>query len=192
MKRLRKTRNRNNEEQHEPLTIEQIKERLRTGYTFYPTQPGLKEAARELIRPLVEGMKDREIVYVCRGAKLMRVDELRVNDDGFRAVATPLNGLGDRIPTMTEAVILHRAFKDRQPTREEWRAALNALPTDTKPLDFGAPWAWLRLHGSAICMNMLTDCFYPDPALVAEVKAAANRGDYAEVSAILARGENRA
>ena len=64
------------EERHEKLTLEEIKDRLRTGYQFYPTQPGLQQAARELIRPIVEKMDGQEIIYVCRVPKLMRVKYL--------------------------------------------------------------------------------------------------------------------
>ena len=64
------------EERYEKLTVEEIKQRLRGGYQFYPTQPGLQQAARELIRPIVERMDGQEIIYVCRIPKLMRVKYL--------------------------------------------------------------------------------------------------------------------
>ncbi|MBE0542276.1 MAG: hypothetical protein IH623_12895 [Verrucomicrobia bacterium] len=175
------------DERDEKLTVEEIKERLRSGYQFYPTQPGLKEAARELIRPLVESLEGREIVYECRGLKLMRVDQLKTDANGFRARAITLHDLGCRIPTFAERVVLEKTFNGRRPTKEEWRAAVNTLPPDPKPLDFGADWGWLRLRGSAISMNMITDCFYPDPAVVAAVKAAVAQGNIGEVSAILRR-----
>lgn len=94
------------EERHEKLTIEEIKQRLRTGCTFYPTQPGLQQAARELIRPIVEKMDGQEIIYVCRVAKLMRVKYLETDDVKFRAVAIPVHGLGDRILTIAECAAL--------------------------------------------------------------------------------------
>ena len=64
------------EERYEKLTVEEIKQRLRGGCTFYPMQPGLQQAARELIRPIVEKMDGQEIIYVCRVPKLMRVKYL--------------------------------------------------------------------------------------------------------------------
>ena len=149
----------------------------------------MKEAARELIRPLVAGMKGREIVYVCRVPKLIRVEQLKTDDEGFHAVAVALHDLGCRIPTLLEAAALERTFKGRQPSKEEWRAAVDALPPDTKPLGFGAQWIGLRLRGSAICMNMLTDCFYPDPTMMADIKTAVARGNLREVSIILGRAE---
>ena len=69
------------EERHEKLTIEEIKQRLRTGYTFYPTHPDLQQAARELIRPFIEKMDGQEIICECRVAKLMRVNYLETNDE---------------------------------------------------------------------------------------------------------------
>jgi hypothetical protein len=151
------------EERHEKLTIEEIKQRLRTGYTFHPTQPGLQQAAREVIRPVVEKMDGHEIIYECRVHWLMRVAYLEVNDDGFRAVGTHVHDLGDRIMT------------------------LDGKPREPKPLDFGGHWNFLRMRGSAICMNMITDCFYPDPEVVAEVKAAVARNATREISGILER-----
>jgi hypothetical protein len=178
------------EERHEKLTVEEIKQRLRTGYQFYPTQPGLKQAARELIRPIVEKMDGQEIIYVCRVPKLMRVNYLEIDDEGFHAVATPVHDLGCKIPTIAESVAL-KPLKNSQPTEEEWQAALNALPLDITPFQFRARWFSLHLIGSAIKMNMITDCFYPDPAVVAEVKAAVARNAFGEIPAILDRASSK-
>jgi len=172
------------EERHEKLSIEEIKERLRTGYVFYPTQPGLQQAARELIRPLVEPMKGREIVYVCRVPRLLRVEELKVDDDGFQAVGVHVHDLGCK--SMEE---LYREFVD---ARAGERVEPSVQPKNPPPLDFGASWQHLRLSGSAICMNMLTDHFFTDPDLVAEVKAAAARhAAQGEILAILNRPEGK-
>ncbi len=185
------------EDHDEKLSHEEIKERLRTGYSFYPTQPGLKEAARELVRPLVEKMDGQEIIYVCRVPKLMRVNYLETDDDGFRAVATTLHDLGDRILTFEESAAESAFLKSRKniESREELRAARNTfrntLLPDPKPLNFGAKWAWLRLSGSGIKMNMITDCFYPDPAVVAEVKDAVSRNALGEISGILERASSK-
>src|ERR1035441_31149 len=118
------------EERHEKLTVDEIKHRLRTGYQFYPTQPGLQQAARELIRPIVEQMDGQEIIYVCRVAKLMRVNYLEIDDAGFRAVATPVHDLGCRILTAAESAAVKKALKTslRCPTDEEWQAAVATLP----------------------------------------------------------------
>ena len=175
---------------NEKLSHAEIKERLRTGCTLDPMMPGLQEAARELIRPVVEKMDGQEIIYVCRLPKLMRVNYLETDDDGFRAVATTLSDLGCRITTFADHVALQEARKDWL-TKEEWQAAVNKLPPDTKPLNFGARWAFLHMFGSAIKMNMVTDSFYPDPAVVAEVKAAVARNCIREISAILERASSK-
>lgn len=189
-------------------TYEEIQERLRGGYSYDLTTPGLQKAARDLIRPLVEEMRGREIVYECRFPQLMWVEELTVDDEGFHAVAVPMHHPGCRIPTFAEAFRVRKEL-DHFSTTPEYRAelaalplddavrlawwkqkhkaAINALPVDSQPFDFGAHWIGLRLRGSAICMNMLTDCFYPDPRVVAVVKAAVRRGDFGEISAILER-----
>ena len=170
------------EERHEKLTVEEIKQRLRGGYQFYPTQPGLQQAARELIRPIVEKMDGQEIIYVCRVAKLMRVKYLETDDAGFRAVATPVHDLGFK--PFNEVFARHHAAKAGLSPPPE-------LPLDTTPLEFRARWDFLHLIGTAIKMNMITDSFYPDPAVVAEVKAAVARSATREISAILDRASTK-
>ena len=75
---------------------EEIKKGLRTGYCFDPRTPGLQEAARELLRPIIENMRGREIVYVTRFPLLARIDHLEIDDDGFQATGTPIHALDDR------------------------------------------------------------------------------------------------
>jgi hypothetical protein len=165
------------EERHEKLTVEEIKQRLRTGWTLHPWQPGLQQAARELIRPIVEKMDGQEIIYVCRTPKLVRVKYLETDDAGFRAVAIPVHDLGFK--PFNEVFARHHAAKAGLPPPLE-------QPLDTTPFDFGAQWEMLRLHGAAISMNTLTDHFHADPAVVAKVKAAIVRqAGPAEISAIL-------
>ena len=79
----------------EHLSPDEIKDRLRTGWTLDPVTPGLKVAARDLFRPIIESMKGREIIYRCRVPWLMRVDHLQVENDGFHAVATPIQEIRD-------------------------------------------------------------------------------------------------
>jgi hypothetical protein len=155
---------------------EEIDHGLRTGYSFDPATPGLQKAARDLLCPIIERMDGQEIIYVCRVPRLVRVDYLEVNDDGFRAVATPIHELGSQIMTMENQV---RDWKNK--------------PLDATPLDFSALWVFLRMSGSAICMSMITDHFYTNPALVALVKAAAAKhARQADIRAILDRrdGDN--
>ena len=66
---------------NEKPSPEEITQGLRTGYCFDPRTPGLKEAARALLRPIIERMDGQEIIYVCRVPRLMRVDYLEVNKD---------------------------------------------------------------------------------------------------------------
>ncbi len=133
--------------EEENLSPEQLREKVRTGWQLLPTTPGLREAARDVVRPLVEEMCGQEIIYRCRVAWLVRVTALRVDDDGFHAVAEPIRELRD---------------------------GMFSRPMDA-PFDFGASWESLHLSGEAICMAMITDHFFTDPALVAEVKAMAER-----------------
>jgi hypothetical protein len=144
-------------------TLEEIKQALRDGYCFCPTMPGLQEAARDLIRPIIESMRGREIIYVCRFYWMMRVDSLKVDDDGFRAHGTPTHDLDNRFPPWDDQ------------------------PREPEPLNFSAPWRFLRMCGSAIHTNMVTDHFFTDQSVVAEVKAAVVRGETREIPAILDR-----
>jgi hypothetical protein len=181
------------EERHEKLTIEEIKQRLRTGYTFYPTQPGLQQAARELIRPIVEKMDGQEIIYVCRDAWLMRVDYLEVDDNGFRAVATRLQEIEHPIQA---------AMTARGKRLQAEAARKSGVPMETgddgpppwisEPFEFRAQWRSLRLGRYSIGYAMLCDHFYFDPALVAEVKAAlARHASSPEIFAILDRASSK-
>ena len=108
---------------------------------------GLQEAAREVFHPLIEPMKGKEIIYRCRSPWIVRVDRLRVGDRGFYAKGTPIQQVRDNLLTMD----------------------LN------NPMRFSSTWEGLRLLGKAISLFMLTDYFYTDEAVVAEVKAAASR-----------------
>jgi hypothetical protein len=55
-----------------------------------------------------------------------------------------------------------------------------------------ARWDFLHMSGTAISMNMVTDSFFPDPAVVAEVKAAVARNALREISGILERASSKA
>jgi hypothetical protein len=135
-------------EDGEVLTHEQLIERLRTGWQLFPNTPGLREAACELMRPVIEGMRGKEIIYRCRVPWLIRIDELTVDDRGFSAVSTPLQEIRDGPFSM--------------PLRS--------------PFEFSAAWIGLHMNGTMVKMNMITDCFYPDQAVVSAIKSAAARG----------------
>jgi hypothetical protein len=166
---------------------EEIKKGLRTGYSFDPRTPGLQAAARDLLRPIIESMDGQEIVYVCRFPRLMRVAYLEVDDEGFRAVGTHVHDIDN--PIML-------AMAERRRRLEAAEGGIRVPPPDKaehpKPFNFGARWAGLRLSGSAVCMAMITDHFYPDPAVVAEVKAAvARNASPSEIAAILERASSK-
>jgi len=73
----------------EMLSHEELTKRLRNGWQFDPrTTPGLREAAREVVRPVIEGMREQDIVYCCRSTWLVHVDQLDVDDERFSATAT--------------------------------------------------------------------------------------------------------
>jgi len=107
-----------NEENPSPA---KIKQGLRTGYSFALSPPGLEEAARDLIRPMVVDLKGREIICVCRRPRLLRVDSLTIHQDGFRAAGTPVHELGAPMICMENNV---RSRKE--------------IPQDPAPLSFGA------------------------------------------------------
>lgn len=126
----------------------ELAEGLRAGRSFHPFTPGLKEVARELIRPFIERMEGREIIYRCRAPWLLRVTSLQVDDEGFSAVGTPAQEPPDDLLS--------------------WML--------DKPLKFSARWVALTMCGSSISIEMIPDRFFPDPAVVAAVKATAAHG----------------
>ena len=152
-------------EKTEELSHEELMWRIRRGWQLFPNTPGLEDAAREVIRPLVEAMRGREIIYRCRVPWLMRIDELSTDDSRFDAVAMPL-----------------KEIRDGDQSTEYPR-----------PFRFGARWVALKMIGSAISMNMLTDHFYTDPDVVDAIKRAAERNSSpSEISKILNEAsENR-
>lgn len=142
----------------------ELKEKVRTGWQLWPETPGLAEAAREVIRPLVQDMLDRQIIYHCRVSWLARVDELELSDTGFRARAT----------------LRHQYHQTQEPFRDL-----------LEPFEFSGTWACLHMCGKAVSMAMLTDCFITDAAFVAGVEAARRSGASAEeLIAILAEAMN--
>ena len=128
---------------------EELKEFIQAGGMLRPDTKGLREAARELVRPRVQTMQGREIIYHCRMKWLTLVEELTVTDEGFQAHAVPLLPvpfLG--IPNGSDSEYI------------------------PKPFTFGGGWEWFRLCGASIQMNMVTDHFYPEASLVKSVKRA--------------------
>ena len=172
---------------NEKPSPEEIKQGLRTGYSFDPRTPGLQAAARDLLRPIIESMDDQEIVYVCRFPRLMRVAYLEVDDEGFRAVGTHVHDIDNWIMV---------AMAQRRRRLEAAEGGIRVPPPDKAEnpelFDFGARWAGLRMSGSAICVDMLIDHFFPDPAVAAEVKAAvARNAPPSEIAAILERASSK-
>lgn len=137
--------------EHKHLSHVQLTERIRKGAMFPPDTPGLLEAAREVLRPMVEKLEGQEILYHCRVLTLMRVVYVEVTQARFRVVATPIKYIN--------AGLMY---------------APGAEPT--QPLDFGGAWSMWYSFKSGIKAMMVPDIFYPDPTFVATVKAAAERG----------------
>ncbi len=157
-------------------------ERWRKALELDPGTPERQEAGRALFRPIIEKMDGREIIYDCRELCLMQVVYLEVNDDGFRAVAKPLQYIYNKYPP-PEAfeTPFYRELREKRP-------GMRYSPWD--PMDFGASWSWIYQVGTAIKWEFVTDMFYFDPAVVAEVKAAAARKvPLDDVKAILDRGK---
>ncbi len=147
---------------------EELKEKVRTGWVLSPDTPGLMNAARAVLRPLIERIRGQKIIYRYRVAFLMRVDELTVDEGKFRA----------------EATVLHE-YPD--PEMEQFS------PGFTTPFNFHASWSMMRLSGNAIALAMCADCFIVDQDVIAAVEAAATRGETPEaVNRIVSRACNPA
>lgn len=144
----------------EPLTHDQLVERIRKGAVMFPNMPGIREAASEVFRPLIEQMRGSEIIYRCRSPWIVRIDRLRVGSKGFYARGTPIQQVRDFLMSCDLS----------------------------NPMRFGSTWEGLRLLGKSIGLFMLTDHFHTDPAVVAEIKDAARRNAKPnEISQILRR-----
>lgn len=115
--------------------------------------------------PTIEKMQGQEILYHCHVMYLMRVESVEVSDSAFHVVATPIRFISTPFPSSPGASLL-------------------------QPLKFGGAWSFWYLVGSGIKIMMATDMFYPDPADVAAVKAAADRGaSYGEILGLLGQLE---
>ena len=142
--------------------LEELKEKVRTGWQLWPDTPGLAEAARQVIRPLVQDILNRQIIYNCRVSWLAHVDELEVTDTGFSARTT----------------LLHQYHQPHMP-----------LLDFSKPFEFSGTWAYMHLCGKWISKAMVTDCFITDAAFIAEVEAKRSSGaSAAELVDMLAGG----
>jgi hypothetical protein len=133
------------------FTHEELKRRVIEGFNDFPTTPGLAEAAMEVIAPHLTGIVGKDIVYSCRWPYILRVQELDMNEEGFRALAT----LERVIPLDDRNLGLRSPFR------------------------FGAVWGGLNMCGAAVSMKMLVDFFITDPLIVEKVKEAADDPDSA-------------
>jgi hypothetical protein len=149
----------------ESYTHEELKEKVRTGWQLYPDTPGLKEAAREVILPLIAGMKGQKIIYECRVSWVMRVDELTIDEKGFRAAATRLCRYQHPYADMEAMALIC----------EEREAAVGR-----KTLEFWGSWSMFHLCGIGIKGAMSPDIFSADQRFVEEVESAAAAGASSE------------
>ena len=120
---------------------------------YSPEQPGLLEAAREVLRPMIENLKGREILYDDHVLELARVKSVKVNDAGFRIVATRIKYID---------------------TGRGLMFAPGHGPAG--PLEIGGSWMFWYLRRSGIKVQMSCTIFFPEQTLVAAVKAALDRG----------------
>jgi hypothetical protein len=149
----------------EILSHEDLKKKLSNGYMFSPDTPGLQEAARDVLRPIIEKMDGQEIVYETCTVRLVHVSFLEVNDEKFRAVATHVRWVKWGI----------------------WHEPGGNPPEPEKPFEFWGHWLFFHITRSGgIKGYMSGEVFYPDPALVGLIKAAADRGAQPkEIAALL-------
>jgi len=126
---------------------------IRKGAMYPPWQPGLLEAAREVLRPMIEDLEGREILYDHHVLELARVKSVKVDDGEFRIVATRIKFIN------TQRGLMYA------PGHEP-----------TGPLEIGGSWKFWYLRRSGIKVQMSCTIFFPDPVLVAAVKAALDRG----------------
>jgi len=120
---------------------------------FPPWTPGLLEAAREVLRPMIENLEGREILYDCHVLCLARVESVEMDDSAFRIVATRIKYI------------------------DTGRGLMYAPGCEpTQPLDFGGGWSLWYLYQSGIHAQMVCDIFFSDQTFVTAVKAALERG----------------
>jgi len=126
---------------------------IRKGAMYHPAQPGLLEAAREVLLPMIENLKGREILFDEHVLELARVEYVEVTDEGFHIVATRIKYID---------------------TGRGLMFAPGHEPTG--PLEIGGSWEFWYLCRPGIKVQMACTIFFPDPTLVAAVKAALERG----------------
>ena len=140
-----------------------LAKQLRAGARLVPNTPGLLEAARRVFRPMVEAMRGQNIIFHSRQSFLLRVDELSVDDRGFRATAKVLKHYPDEMVSPF-------------------------APELNTPFRFQAAWPFLSLAGKAIQMALVTDRFVTDAKVVLQVGAAEAEGaGWAAISRMIRR-----
>ena len=135
------------------LSHEELTAHIRKGAMYPPWTPGLLKATREVLRPMIENLKGREILYDNHVLELARVENVEVTDEGFRIVATRIKYID---------------------TGRGLMFAPGHEPTG--PLEIGGSWDFWYLSRPGIKVQMSCTIFFPDPVLVAAVKAALERG----------------
>ena len=120
---------------------------------YSPSQPGLLEAAREVLRPMIESLEGREILFDDHVLELARVKFVKVDEEGFRIVATRIK------------------FID---TNRGLMFAPGHEPTG--PLVISGNWSYWYLYRSGIKPMMSACIVFLDLKLVAAVKTALERG----------------
>ena len=135
------------------LSHEELTEHIRKGAMFPPSTPGLMEAAREVLRPMIEHLEGREILCDNHVLELARVEYVEVNEEEFRIVAT------------------HIKYID---TNRGLMFAPGYEPMGLR--DFGGCWKFWYLRRAGIKPMMSGSIVFLDPTFVAAVKTAVDRG----------------
>jgi len=138
---------------NQELSHEQLTAHIRTGAMYPPWTPGLQEAAREVLRPMIKNLKGREILFDHHVLELARVENVELTEEEFHIVATRVKYID---------------------TNRGLMFAPGHEPTG--PLDIGGSWKFWYLRRLGIKVQMACDIFFPDPTLVAAVKSALERG----------------
>jgi hypothetical protein len=128
----------------------ELAEMVRSGWQVAPYTPGLTEVAREILRPMVEGLTGEEVIYHCRAAFLLGVEKVMCDDEGFWMQTAMIKQYPPPEPHFWS-----RAYRLNHPV-------------------VGGHWATHRLYGKAIKPALVDEWLIVDREVIAAVKAATN------------------
>ena len=120
---------------------------------YHPAQSGLLEAVREVLLPMIENLKGREILFDDHTLCLARVEYVEVTETGFRIVATRIKYID---------------------TGRGLMFAPGHEPTG--PLEIGGSWDFWYLSRPGIKVQMSCTIFFPDPSVSSSSKGSTRTG----------------